>query len=255
MDLALAARTARALMDEHGLHDWTFDFDRARVRAGACHFSDRRITLSRALAAAQEEAEVRETVLHEVAHALVGPRHGHDRVWRARARAIGATGERCYTAEEPVVAGRWQGRCVAGHVVHRHRRPARLLLCARCRAVPDPDRVLQWTHDGRAVSHDELGREVALALEQLRGLAARPGSPPVGHRGQGVLPPGALLRITAPGRFHGVTGRVVRRGRSRYLVQVVGQRLYVPFALAEPVGGRAGSTAGQHPLGPAGMGR
>src|SRR5690606_5988298 len=110
-------------MDEHGLDAWTFAFDRARVRAGACHFRDRRITLSRAITEVQDEAEVRETVLHEVAHALVGPRHGHDAVWRRTARSIGATGERCYAVDQPVVPGRWQGRCAAGHVVHRHRRP------------------------------------------------------------------------------------------------------------------------------------
>lgn len=218
-------------MDEHGLRGWTFEFDRARVRAGACHFADRRITLSRLLAARQGEAEVRETLLHEIAHALVGPRHGHDEVWRARARAIGATGERCYRAEEPLVPGRWQGRCVAGHVVHRHRRPQGLLLCARCRTLPPADRVLHWTHDDRPVSHEQLGPAVARALDQLRGQApAAPRSAP--------MAPGALLRITAPGRFHGVTGRVVRQGRSRYLVQVGGQRLYVPFTAAEPLGGR-----------------
>ncbi|GAA1173059.1 hypothetical protein GCM10009584_12590 [Ornithinimicrobium humiphilum] len=238
MDLALAARTARALMDEHGLHDWTFAFDRARVRAGACHFADRRITVSRALAAVQEEAEVRETILHEIAHALVGPRHGHDQVWRAKARAIGATGERCYSAEEPVVPGRWQGRCVAGHVVHRHRRPQRLLLCARCRTEPHLDRVLSWTHDGRPVAHEQLGPEVVAGLEQLRALAegASRSVVPAGP-GPATLEPGALLRITAPGRYCGLVGRVVRRGRTRYLVQVPGQRLHVPFSLAEPVAG------------------
>lgn len=219
-------------MDEHGLQAWAFAFDRARVRAGACHFGDRRITLSRALTAAHDEAEVRETVLHEVAHALVGPGHGHDRVWRAQAVAIGASGQRCYSAQEPVVPGRWQGRCVAGHVVHRHRRPDRLLLCARCRSVPDPDRVLRWTHDGRPVTHDQLGPQVARELEQLHRHRRTPTARP---DRSGPLPPGALLRITAPGRFHGVTGRVVRRGRSRYLVQVVGQRVYVPFSLAEPL--------------------
>ncbi|AXH96980.1 SprT-like domain-containing protein [Ornithinimicrobium avium] len=232
MDLTLAQRLARSLMDEHGLTGWTFDFDRARVRAGACHFADRRITLSRALTAAHDEAEVRETVLHEIAHALVGPRHGHDEVWRRRAVAIGASGQRCYTADEPVVPGRWQGRCAAGHVVHRHRRPARLLLCTRCRAVPDEDRVLRWTLDGVPVDHTLLGSAVARDLEHLR-ARARGEAAPVG--GPTMLPAGALVRITAAGRYHGVSGRVVRRGRSRYLVQVVGQRLYVPFPLVEPV--------------------
>lgn len=232
VDLTLAEQLARSLMDEHGLTRWAFAFDRARVRAGACHFADRRITLSRALTAAHEEAEVRETVLHEIAHALVGPRHGHDEVWRRRAVAIGASGQRCYTAEEPVVPGRWQGRCVAGHVVHRHRRPSRLLLCTRCRAVPDEERVLHWTLDGRTVDHVQLGDGVARDLELLRARTDGQAAPP---RHTSSLAPGALVRITAGGRYHGVTGRVVRRGRSRYLVQVVGQRLYVPFALAEPI--------------------
>lgn len=240
VDLTDAAQLARALMDEHGLQGWTFEFDRARVRAGACHFADRRISLSRALTAVHPDEQVRETVLHEIAHALVGPRHGHDEVWRRQARAIGASGERCYSADEPAVPGRWQGRCVAGHVVHRHRRPQRLLLCARCRAGerPDVERVLAWSHDGRPVGHDELGPDVALALARLRALATGgAGSLGPGSLGSGPLGPGSVVRITAAGRFYGVTGRVVKRGRSRYLVQVVGQRLYVPFTLAEPVGG------------------
>lgn len=152
VELGAAQRMARTAMDEHGLADWGFGFDRARVRAGACHFTDRRITLSPWLTAAHPPEQVRETVLHEVAHALVGPGHGHDEVWRARAVAIGASGERCYDGgAEPVVPGRWQGRCAAGHVVHRHRRPTRVLLCGRCRNAPTRDRLLVWTHDGRPV--------------------------------------------------------------------------------------------------------
>lgn len=168
VDLDEAARTARALMDEHGLHDWGFEFDRARVRAGACHFHAEKITLSRAVTAAHSEAEVRETMLHEIAHALVGREHGHDEVWRRQARQIGASGQRCYSAESPVVPGRWQGRCVAGHVVHRHRRPARLLLCARCRSMPMRERVLTWEHDGHPVALEQLGPQVVRALAYVR---------------------------------------------------------------------------------------
>lgn len=169
MDLQEAARLARELMDGHGLAGWGFAFDRARVRAGACHHRDRRITLSPAITRAHDEAQVRETVLHEIAHALVGPRHAHDAVWRARARSIGASGERCYAAgDEPVVPGRWQGRCAAGHVVHRHRRPTRVLVCTRCRGGSTLARVLTWQHDGRPVDERALGPQVVRVMARLR---------------------------------------------------------------------------------------
>jgi predicted SprT family Zn-dependent metalloprotease len=169
MELHRAATLAETLLAEHGLTGWTFAFDRARVRAGACHHHDRRITLSPHLTRAHDEGQVRETLLHEIAHALVGPRHGHDEVWRARALAIGSTGRRCYpTGEEPVVPGRWQGRCVAGHVVHRHRRPSRVLVCTRCHGGRTLDRVLRWTHDGLPVPERDLGPHVARVLAQLR---------------------------------------------------------------------------------------
>ena len=169
MDLSAAAQLARTLMDGHGLTSWGFGFDRARVRAGACHFTDRRITLSRALTAAHDEEQVRETLLHEIAHALVGPRHGHDAVWRATARRIGSTGQRCYAGgEEPVVPGRWQGRCAAGHVVHRHRRPTRVLLCRRCPGAVSLERVLRWTHDGHPVPLEDLGPQARRDLAYLR---------------------------------------------------------------------------------------
>ncbi|QFG67453.1 SprT-like domain-containing protein [Ornithinimicrobium pratense] len=169
MEMHRAAALAQSLLAEHALTGWTFAFDRARVRAGACHYDDRLITLSPHLTRAHDQAQVRETLLHEIAHALVGPGHGHDEVWRARALAIGSTGRRCYAAgEDPAVPGRWQGRCVAGHVVHRHRRPTRVLVCTRCRGRSTLDRVLRWTHDGVPVTDQELGPQMARVLAQLR---------------------------------------------------------------------------------------
>lgn len=169
MDLDAAADLATELMTRHGPAGWSFRFDRARVRAGACHHNTRTISLSPWITAAHDEAQVRDTLLHEIAHALVGPRHGHDAVWQARAREIGASGERCYQGgDEPVVPGRWQGRCAAGHVVHRHRRPTRVLVCTRCRGGSTLRRVLRWEHDGRVVQERELGAQVVRVLAQLR---------------------------------------------------------------------------------------
>lgn len=173
MELGKAALMARELMDHHGLGHWGFEFDRARVRAGACHHRDRRITLSRGLTAIHDEDRVRDTLLHEIAHALVGPRHGHDEVWRRRALVIGSSGQRCYLVDEPELPGRWQGRCLGGHVVHRHRRPTRVLLCGRCpRDVPELDRVLVWAHDGVPVASEQLGPEVERVMQMLHRRAA-----------------------------------------------------------------------------------
>lgn len=179
MNLEQAYRMARHAMDVHGLTDWGLGLDRAKVRAGACHFTDRRITLSRALTLAHDEEQVRETVLHEIAHALVGPRHGHDQVWRAKALSIGATGQRCWVGGEgsPAVPGRWVGRCAGGHEVQRHRRPSRVLLCLRCRGLDEIDRVLEWWHDGRPVPLEQMGPQVVRDLQHLRSR----------RRGKGVV--------------------------------------------------------------------
>ncbi|MGE4544274.1 MAG: SprT-like domain-containing protein [Pedobacter sp.] len=94
--LAAIKEQASALLKRHGLKDWRFAFDDATRRAGSCQFTRRTITLSRHLARNAPEAEILDTLLHEIAHALVGPRHNHDAVWRAKAVALGSSGERCH---------------------------------------------------------------------------------------------------------------------------------------------------------------
>ena len=90
MDMPAVAALARELMDAHGLNEWGLRFDRARRRAGMTSFSDSTISLSRVLMPLFDEDDVRGTILHEIAHAIVGPDHGHDSVWKATARSIGA---------------------------------------------------------------------------------------------------------------------------------------------------------------------
>ncbi len=89
--LARVAAMARRLMDEHGLGAWTFAFLEAERRLGDCHFEDRLIRIGRGHALDAGEAEVRDTILHEIAHALAGPEARHGPAWKAAARRIGAT--------------------------------------------------------------------------------------------------------------------------------------------------------------------
>jgi hypothetical protein len=164
-----AARMARALMDGHGLSGWVLVFDEAKTRAGICRADRLQIGLSRVLTELHSEHEVRDTVLHEIAHALVGVGHGHDAVWRAKARAIGCSGSRCLPDTAATPPGRWRGVCPAGHETTRHRRPVRVLSCALCSPRFDPRAVLRWERDGRAAPmHPRYLAELGSLQRQLR---------------------------------------------------------------------------------------
>jgi predicted SprT family Zn-dependent metalloprotease len=112
-------------MDAHGLRDWSFAYNRRKRSLGVCQYRRRRIELSIHLIERNSAAEVRDTILHEIAHALVGPGHGHDAVWKEMCRRIGARPERvAHDADMP--PGRWRADCgTCGKVYHRHRRPHR----------------------------------------------------------------------------------------------------------------------------------
>lgn len=167
MEIPQVLALARTLMAEHGVGDWELTLDRARRRAGLTDHARRRISLSRALMELYDEAEVRETVLHEIAHARVGAAHGHDAVWRAEARRLGASGRRLVPRDAPQVAGRWVGTCPAGHTVSRMRRPTTPLACARCSRRFSLANLLEWTLDGRPVTPEEIGPRYATALARL----------------------------------------------------------------------------------------
>jgi hypothetical protein len=222
MDLGQALRLAEQLVAEHGLDGWTVGLDRAKARAAACHFRDRRITLSAHLTALHPEEEVRDTILHEVAHALVGPRHGHDAVWRATALAIGSSGTRCLEAA-PGIEGDWWGVCPAGHRTTRHRRPVRVMTCSQCSRTFDIRHLIEWSRLGApAVMHPNYTAELAALQGDVKAEAVR------------RLRVGQRVRVAAPGDHHGHVGTIVKKGRTRFHVRAGRGVLTVPFGLVEP---------------------
>lgn len=148
MDTLNAAFMARSLMVEHGLSGWTFKWDGAKRRAGQCNYTKRTISLSRPLTALHDESKVRDTVLHEIAHALVGAGNGHNGVWRRKAIEIGSDGKRCFASdpsEQP--APNWIAKCPQGHLAGaRYRRPknGQPMSCARCSPVFDRANLVTW---------------------------------------------------------------------------------------------------------------
>ena len=89
-DLDRVRRWADALIALHlDPSVWSFGFDRATTRAGLCSYSTHRITVSRHLASRYEDDEIHQVLLHEVAHAIAGPRAGHGPRWKAVASDLG----------------------------------------------------------------------------------------------------------------------------------------------------------------------
>ncbi len=116
---------------ESGLDaDWCFGFDLSTVRGGVCRYADRRIDLSVSYCHRATRAEIVDTLLHEIAHAIVGHEHHHGAVWKAVARALGCTAERCHEVNH--TPARWLGECGCGQSWRRHRLSRRLRQGARC---------------------------------------------------------------------------------------------------------------------------
>jgi len=91
---------AREIMDSHGLKSWKLVMDNAKRRLGCCNYRKNTIAMSKRHLEISQESEIIDTVLHEVAHALVGPNHGHDRIWMSMCVKIGAKLKRCKSVNE-----------------------------------------------------------------------------------------------------------------------------------------------------------
>ena len=121
---------AETLLEKHGLKSWRFGFDHATRRGGRCMFDRQEISLSEQFAIVASDEEVTDKILHEIAHALVGPKHGHDATWKATAKRIGCSAR--VTHDIDFSSALWILTCPAcGWQVPRMRR-RKGLACAGC---------------------------------------------------------------------------------------------------------------------------
>ena len=140
------APIARELMNQHGLVQWTFQFDRAKRRAGLCQHRRQTISISVNYVHRNTIEDIKDTILHEIAHALVGPGHGHNRTWKLMCVKIGAKPQRCCGEHVDMPKGHWQALCKGcKKVFHKHRRPKYMTgtYCRKCGPVMGD---LVWGH-------------------------------------------------------------------------------------------------------------
>lgn len=97
MNLDDALVFATEHMEKHNLHQdgWAFSImSRSGLHTyGVCDHRNKLVMVSRLALKHLPDAEIKDTILHEIAHALAGLRHRHDTVWRRMCIKVGAIPE------------------------------------------------------------------------------------------------------------------------------------------------------------------
>lgn len=131
---------ARTVMTEHGLEPdvWRLKWGDGKTVIGYCDYARKTITLSTHLVRYGTDDEYVDTLLHEIAHALVGPdvqRHGP--TWKATAKRIGCSGDRCWKGAD-FVQRKYEIKCPCGkscYKRHSVRRAHYKWICKHCKEL------------------------------------------------------------------------------------------------------------------------
>jgi len=125
------------LMREFGLGEWYFSFNGSKRMLGVCFFEQHLISLSVHFCELNPLSVIEDTMRHEIAHALVGPGHGHDSVWKKKSLEVGANPERC-CSDCIAPTGAWSARCPnCQKCYQKYRKPKRMTgwYCPKCGTV------------------------------------------------------------------------------------------------------------------------
>lgn len=151
-------------MEEHGLFDklWHFDFESCKRTLGRCHYYAKKITLSKWYVELNNENDVEDTILHEIAHALAFLRYGtkgkgHGKLWKQVCREIGARPERLHKGilEYPDNHHKYVDTCGCDITYKRHRiRKGVKYRCPKCKEpLFNSKEKKRWLLAGKVARH------------------------------------------------------------------------------------------------------
>lgn len=132
MTLQEADTLARTLVAQHLDSSWKFEWNNRKRALGLCCYTTKTVYLSRywVKALANKPDQIKDTILHEIAHAIAVERHGkagwnHGKLWKAVCVEIGADPTRCYedaTQEEMnAIPHRYEASCSCGKTFKANR--------------------------------------------------------------------------------------------------------------------------------------
>jgi len=129
----------RALMDANGLTLWKIRVTKKKLSAGTSFLKEKTIGLSSYYMDYVTDDVLRNTMLHEIAHAIDYEQRGysnHDNHWKRIAMRIGATPSRAVTQNKEYYAtlpSKYELVCSrCGYSDPAFRQPKRNYICGRC---------------------------------------------------------------------------------------------------------------------------
>jgi len=140
---------AEELLNEFNLTDWKFYWMNYKTTCGLCYNQLQVISLSRFFVLhCTSNAEIEDTIRHEIGHALCDISEGHGKNWKAMAKVVGYKPVRCASsAVIPKHAKRkFIGICPGNHkhVKHGFKSPAKTNSCTLCDPDYNPNHIIQW---------------------------------------------------------------------------------------------------------------
>lgn len=138
-----SVRLANELLHKHSeLNMWDVTTNNRKHAFGLCGYHSREIQLSEYLIPFMSEEAIRNTIIHEIAHALTKG-HSHDNVWRRKCIELGGDGKRVGGKEKYEDGGeaiieyrktrsKYTLTCpCCGHISFLERRPKRSYSCGK----------------------------------------------------------------------------------------------------------------------------
>lgn len=139
-----ALQLTHDLLKEHGVDGWDVAFDNSVYNQGITDPSRMTIFLSKHFLVEDSDKEIRDTILHEVAHVLAGCHEKHGKKWIKIVEQLG--GKPMAKSYVNTVPYRYVGTCGSGcSLAYRHRMvKSATYLCMTCNEEISWSETQEW---------------------------------------------------------------------------------------------------------------
>ncbi len=154
MKLLEAEKLALQLLDKHHLtaNGWKFGWIKNSRAFGICNYAKKTIFLSMELVQLNNEIEVTDTILHEIAHAKT-PGDSHGNKWKKCCVALGCRPiARCSEDMAVSISNKYEAKCGTCGKVHKNKLP--IPLRCSCNQFSATKTLLNWKQRQITVTND-----------------------------------------------------------------------------------------------------